>query len=394
MPDTWLSPVHQHQDGEQDGDRRPLDGIGDQFPLRGDQRRHDAVELGVLQGEPQVGGEGIHHLKADEPGQDQRLIEARVQLAWEHHSTYRFIKPGCAQPNETRPLPARDGREPLTILRQVVRIVTDSTADLNEDQQKASGITVVPLNVRFGDEVFKDHVDLTGDDFFAKLKTSSQLPKTSQPPVGEFEEVFRRHRAAGDEVVAVLISSKVSGTYGAAEMAAKSVDAEHIEVIDSLTASMALGFLALEGAKLAKTGAGRAAVADRIRSLVPKARVLAAIDTLTYLERGGRIGRARALLGSLLNFKPLITLQDGEVAPLGRARGRVQAIDRLVDLLSRDGRLSNLAVLHGASLADAKRLRERVAGSYPGLDIPLTETGAVIGTYTGPGVIGFTYLIA
>jgi len=276
----------------------------------------------------------------------------------------------------------------------VVRIVTDSTADLSEDQQRAAGITVVPLNVRFGDQVFKDHVDLTGDDFFDKLKTSPQLPKTSQPPVGAFEEVFRRHREAGDAVVTVTISSKVSGTYGAAEMAAKSVDGGQIEVIDSLTASMALGFLALEGAKLAKTGAGRAAVADRIRSLVPKARVLAAIDTLTYLERGGRIGRARALLGSLLNFKPLITLQDGEVAPLGRARGRVQAIDRLVELLGRDGQLSNLAVLHGAALADAERLRERVAGSYPGLDIPLTETGAVIGTYTGPGVIGFTYLIA
>jgi len=276
----------------------------------------------------------------------------------------------------------------------VVRIVTDSTADLSEDQQRAAGITVVPLNVRFGDQVFKDHVDLTGDDFFDKLKTSPQLPKTSQPPVGAFEEVFRRHREAGDEVVTVTISSKVSGTYGAAEMAAKSVDGGQIEVIDSLTASMALGFLALEGAKLAKTGAGRAAVADRIRSLVPKARVLAAIDTLTYHERGGRIGRARALLGSLLNFKPLITLQDGEVAPLGRARGRVQAIDRLVELLGRDGQLSNLAVLHGAALADAERLRERVAGSYPGLDIPLTETGAVIGTYTGPGVIGFTYLIA
>ena len=276
----------------------------------------------------------------------------------------------------------------------MVRIVTDSTADLSEDQQRAAGITVVPLNVRFGDQVFKDHVDLTGDDFFDKLKTSPQLPKTSQPPVGAFEEVFRRHREAGDAVVTVTISSKVSGTYGAAEMAAKSVDGGQIEVIDSLTASMALGFLALEGAKLAKTGAGRAAVADRIRSLVPKARVLAAIDTLTYLERGGRIGRARALLGSLLNFKPLITLQDGEVAPLGRARGRVQAIDRLVELLGRDGQLSNLAVLHGAALADAERLRERVAGSYPGLDIPLTETGAVIGTYTGPGVIGFTYLIA
>lgn len=276
----------------------------------------------------------------------------------------------------------------------MVRIVTDSTADLSVGLQQAAGITVVPLNVRFGDEVFKDHVNLSSDDFFARLKDSPQLPKTSQPPVGAFEDVFARYRRAGDDVVAVLISSKVSGTRDAAAMAAKSVDPDHIDVIDSLTASMALGFMALEGAKLAKTGADRAAVANHVRSLVPKARVLAAIDTLTYLEKGGRIGRARALLGSLLNFKPLITLQDGEVAPIGRARGRPQAIDRLVELLRRDGALSNLAVLHGGALADAERLRERVAGDYPGLTIPITETGAVIATYTGPGVIGFTYLIA
>lgn len=276
----------------------------------------------------------------------------------------------------------------------MVRIVTDSTADLSEEQQQAGHVTVVPLNVRFGDEVFRDHVDLSGDDFFRRLKTSPQLPKTSQPSVGAFEEAFKKHRTAGDDVVAVLISSKVSGTVGAASAAAKAVDGEHVEVIDSFTTSMALGFLALEGARMAETGAHRQAVAERIRLLVPKARVLAAIDTLTYLEKGGRIGRARALLGSLLNFKPLITLQDGEVAPLGRARGRPQAIDRLVELLRRDGPLSNLAVLHGGAQADAERLRERVAGSYPGLDIPLAETGAVIGTYTGPGVIGFTYLMA
>lgn len=276
----------------------------------------------------------------------------------------------------------------------MVRIVTDSTADLSEAQQRRAGITVVPLNVRFGDEVFKDHVELTGDEFFARLKASPQLPKTSQPAVGAFEEVFRQHREAGDDVVVVLISSKVSGTYGAAVIAAQAVDAEHIEVIDSLTTSMALGFLAIEGAKLAATGAPRQAVADQIRSLVPKARVLAAIDTLTYLERGGRIGRARALLGSLLNFKPLITLQDGEVAPLGRARGRVQAIDKLVELLKRDGKLTSLAVLHGGARSDAEQLRDRVAGNYPGLEIPLAETGAVIGTYTGPGVIGFVYLTA
>jgi fatty acid kinase fatty acid binding subunit len=276
----------------------------------------------------------------------------------------------------------------------VVRIVTDSTADLADDQQRAAGIAVVPLNVRFGDQVFRDHVDLSGDDFFARLKTSPQLPKTSQPAVGAFEEVFRRYRDAGDDVVAVLISGKVSGTVGAASAAAKSVDGEHIDVIDSFTTSMALGFLAIEAARLATTGADRKVVAERVRELVPKARVLAAVDTLTYLEKGGRIGRARALLGSLLNVKPLITLQDGEVAPLGRARGRPQAIDRLVELLRRDGELSHLAVLHGGALADAQSLKERVAGNYPGLEIPLAETGAVIGTYTGPGVIGFTYLIA
>jgi DegV family protein with EDD domain len=276
----------------------------------------------------------------------------------------------------------------------VVRIVTDSTADLSQEQQQRAGITVVPLNVRFGDEVFKDHVELTGDQFFEKLKASTQLPKTSQPPVGAFEEVFRTFREAGEDVVSVLISSKVSGTYGAAEMAAKAVDGEHIEVIDSLTTSMALGFLAIEGANLAAGGADRRTVADKVRQLVPKAKVLAAIDTLTYLERGGRIGRATALMGSLLHFKPLITLQDGEVAPLGRARGRAQAIDKLVELLKRDGKISNLAVLHGGAQADAEKLRERIAGDYPGMEIPLAETGAVIGTYTGPGVIGFVYLRA
>jgi len=276
----------------------------------------------------------------------------------------------------------------------VVRIVTDSTADLSEEQQRLGGVIVVPLNVRFGDKVFKDHVDLSGDEFFTRLKSSPQLPKTSQPSVGTFEDVFKQHLHAGDDVVAVLISSRLSGTCDAASMAAKALDGAHIDVIDSLTTSMALGFIALEAAKLARTGADRTTVTDLVRSLVPKARVLATIDTLTYLEKGGRIGRAQALLGSLLNFKPLITLQDGEVAPLGRSRGRPQAVDRLVELLQRDGALTNLAVLHGGAREDAERLRERIAGSYPALEIPLAETGAVIATYTGPGVIGFTYLTA
>ncbi|MEO6797531.1 MAG: DegV family protein [Candidatus Dormibacter sp.] len=276
----------------------------------------------------------------------------------------------------------------------MVRIVTDSTADLSPEEQRAAGITVVPLNVHFGDEVFRDRVDLSGAEFFRKLQAASQLPRTSQPSVGVFEEVFRSLTGAGDDVVAVMLSSKVSGTYNAALMAAQAVAPDRIEVIDSQSASMALGFLALESARLAKDGADRGKVADAVRGLVPKARILCAIDTLTYLERGGRIGKARALVGSLLNFKPLITLKDGEVVPLGRARGRPQMLDKLVEMLKRDGRVTQIAVLHGAAEAEAEHLRARIAPDYPDVFITVTEIGPVLATHTGPGVLGITYLTA
>lgn len=276
----------------------------------------------------------------------------------------------------------------------MVRIVTDSTADLTPEQQRAAGITVVPLNVHFGDQVFRDHVDLSADDFFRRLKASAQLPRTSQPSVGAFEEAYRKLREGGDEIVSVHLSSKVSGTYNSALMAAQSVGDGKIDVVDSLSTSMALGFMALEGAKLASEGKDRQAVATCLQGLVPRARVICVVDTLTYLERGGRIGKARALLGSLLNVKPILQLKDGEVVPLGRARGRPQALSRLVELLERDGTVSRLAIMHGAARTDAEQLRERVASTYPGIDIELTEIGAVLGTHTGPGVIGFTYLVA
>jgi DegV family protein with EDD domain len=276
----------------------------------------------------------------------------------------------------------------------VVRIVTDSTADLSKAQQLAAGIAVVPLNVHFGDEVFRDRVDLDGDAFFRKLTGSTQLPRTSQPSVGVFEEVFRGIRAQGDDIVAVLLSGKVSGTYNSALMAAQAVGPEQIEILDSLSASMALGFLALEAARVAAEGADRQSVAAHVVDLIPRAKILCGIDTLTYLERGGRIGKASALVGSLLNFKPLITLRDGEVVPLGRARGRPQMLDRLVEFLRRDGGVRRLAVLHGAAPADAEQLKTRLAPDYPGVDIIVSEIGPVLATHTGPGVIGITYLTA
>jgi len=276
----------------------------------------------------------------------------------------------------------------------VVRIVTDSTAAIPAADQQEMAITVVPLNVHFGDQVFRDGIDLSEAEFFARLKASPRLPTTSQPSVGAFEEIFRPLRAAGEEVLSVHLSAKLSGTFGAARMAADAVDPEHITVVDSGTVAMAMGFLVLEAARLARQGAPRPAITQRVEHLIPRARVICTIDTLTYLERGGRIGRAQALLGALLNVKPLLGVTDGEVLPLGRARSRAQALDRLVEILQRDGKLSHLAVLHGGAENDALKLRERVAGRYPELTIPLAEIGPVIGTHTGPGVIGFTYLTA
>lgn len=255
-------------------------------------------------------------------------------------------------------------------------------------------ITVVPLNVHFGDQVYRDGLDLTEAEFFSRLRTAARLPKTSQPSVGAFEAAFRRLRDAGDEVVSIHLSARLSGTFGAARMAADAVDPERITVVDSKTVAMAMGFIVLEAARLGQQGAPRAAIAQRVDHLLPRAHVVCTIDTLTYLERGGRIGRAQALLGALLNVKPLLAVIDGEVVPLGRARSRAQALDRLVDILQRDGKLSHLAVLHGAAATEAARLRERVLSRYPELTIPLAEIGPVIGTHTGPGVIGFTYLTA
>lgn len=255
-------------------------------------------------------------------------------------------------------------------------------------------ITVVPLNVHFGDQVYRDGLDLTEAEFFARLKASPKLPTTSQPSVGAFETVFRPLRETGDEVIAIHLSARLSGTVGAASMGAQAVDPEHITVVDSTTVAMAMGFIVLEAARLAQQGAPRSAILQRVESLIPRAHVVCTIDTLTYLERGGRIGRAQALLGALLNVKPLLALTDGEVVPLGRARSRQQALDRLLDVLQRDGKLSHLAVLHGSAESEAVRLRERVMSRYPELTIPLAQIGPVIGTHTGPGVIGFTYLTA
>jgi DegV family protein with EDD domain len=276
----------------------------------------------------------------------------------------------------------------------MVSIVTDSTADIPAPLLAGSGITVVPLNVHFGDEVFRDRLDLDDAAFFKRLKSSPTLPTTSQPSVGAFEEAYRPLLASGHEIISVHLSGKLSGTVSSAQTAAAGLAPQYVSVVDSQAISMALGFLALMAAEMAQHGHLRETITAALQTLIPCTRLVAALDTLTYVQRGGRIGRAQALLGSILNVKPLVTLLDGEVEPLGRARSRRQAVDRMIDVLLRAGTLRRLAVLHGDASEDARLLRDRLAAHYPGLDIPVAQIGPVVATHAGPGVLGLTYVVA
>ncbi|GAI46502.1 unnamed protein product, partial [marine sediment metagenome] len=210
------------------------------------------------------------------------------------------------------------------------KIVTDSVADLPAQVVNELGITVVPLNVRFGTEVYRDGVDLTAEQFYDRLVHSKTLPVTSVPSPGSFAEAYDKLAEETDEILAVIVSAKLSGTY---EVALQSIGLMkrkcRVEVIDSQWAVMAEGFIVMKAARAAKAGASLDEVIDVTQKTIPRVDFRAAFDTLEYLKRGGRIGKAQAFLGSMLNINPIITLKGGVVEPAGRTRSRAKAIDYL-----------------------------------------------------------------
>ena len=278
-----------------------------------------------------------------------------------------------------------------------VHIVTDSTADLPAGLVEAEGldVTSVPLNVHFGNETFKDKIDLTNDEFFRRLATSPVLPKTSQPSVGEFEAAYRRLATDGAPICSIHVSARLSGTHQSATMAAGAVAAEGatIQVVDSLNASLGLGFLVLAAARLARDGASLAEIVEQVERMTPHIHLVFALDTLEYLQRGGRIGRAQALVGSLLSIKPILRLDEGQVVPLRRERTRARAIDALVAIAGDLERVTTLGVIHSGAPADAAALVARLAtAARPPMEtsaIVTSEFGPVVGTHTGPSALGF-----
>lgn len=270
-----------------------------------------------------------------------------------------------------------------------VKIVTDSTADLPIEIANELNIVVVPLNVQFGDTVYRDGVDLTAAEFYPKLKSSPMLPTTSQPAAGVFTQAYEKVADETDQVLSIHISAKLSGTYNSAILGRDAVQKDcRIEIIDSLQASMGLGLLAMVAARAAQEGAGLREIKRTIEGCLSQAQVFGVVDTLEYLHKGGRIGKAQALLGSLLRVKPLIACQNGEIHPLGRVRTWGKALDLLVETVLQTHDVEEVAVMQSDNPAEADRLTERLKAALPQARFYRSCFGPVIGTYLGPGSLG------
>ena len=274
-----------------------------------------------------------------------------------------------------------------------VRIVTDSTCDLPEHIVEQLGITVVPLTVFFGDEALLDGVEIDSQTFYERLRGPGPLPRTSQPSVDLFQEAYERLGADGSELVSIHLSSKLSGTLNAASVAREVVkDTTHVELIDSYQVSLGLGLIVMEAAVTAQAGKNLAEVVAATRRAMDSTGVYLVADTLEFLRRGGRIGRARSLLGSILSIKPILRVEDGEVAPLERVRTRSRAIERLYQLALDHPRTKTLFVAYAGDSAQAEELIERLRPTLPHTEILIAELGPAVGVHTGPGSLGIAYL--
>jgi DegV family protein with EDD domain len=274
----------------------------------------------------------------------------------------------------------------------MIRIITDSSCDLPDDVVERHRLTVVPLTIRFGDEDFVDREQLSKDDFWSKLTSGDVTPETAAPSVGRFQEAFTRLSNEGaDGVVVICISSELSATHQAAVLAVDSYGGGiPVRVIDSRLVSAALGLVVVEAARAAEAGATIAETERIAVEAAASSNLLATLDTLEYLKRGGRIGGAAAFFGNLLDLKPLIAFADGVVSPAGRVRTRRKAVAAILEHL--DGivdKVEALAVVH-SDPDDLESFRDEVAARYPG-QIMLSRLGPVVGTHAGPGVIGIGY---
>ncbi len=275
-----------------------------------------------------------------------------------------------------------------------VRIVTDSTSDIPDDVAERLGITVIAQNVHVGTQTFKDNVTITPDDFYSMLASSPELPKTSQASPGDFKEVYDSLGEDADGIVSIHISSKVSGTYNSAvQGAAQTSTACPVEAIDTAQVSMGLGVVVAAAAEAANRGAGHDEVVSVARDAMVRAQCFCLFETLEYLEKGGRIGKAQAMIGSVLKIKPMIIIREGEVQQLGKGRTFSKALGKLKQTARDFAPIESLAVMHSTTPEAAQDVADDLKDMLPGDTEPyVTRFGPALGVYTGPGAIGIALL--
>ena len=273
-------------------------------------------------------------------------------------------------------------------------IVLDSTADFPEASDRYPNMRVVPLYVRFGDESFRDYVDIDPRTFYARLRTVSSLPTTSQPTPKDFLAAYEE-LAGYERIYSLHLSARLSGTFRSAELAAEEAGGDRIRVVDTETASAAVTMLALAIQRRLRLAAGCSD--EEIEALIERykreAEILFTVDTLEFLAKGGRIGRAKALAGNLLNVKPILTIEEGEIVPVTRVRGRRKALEefgRRFSEATSDRPGLRVGIAHAEAEGTVEELRAVVAAARPQAEIEIVTTlGAVVGTHAGPGTVGF-----
>ncbi len=277
-----------------------------------------------------------------------------------------------------------------------IAIVTDSTADVPAEFLEKYDIHVVPLYVHIGDKFYRDMVELPPNLFYPMLRESVELPTTSQPAVGDFVQVYEKLIAQGKQVISIHISSVLSGTFQSASLAKLSVPQGQVEVIDSEAVTLSLGWQVVAAAEAVAKGWEVEDILHLIKEVGSQVKMFAAIDTLEYLYKGGRIGKVAAFLGSMLNFKPIITMENGGLVPFSRVRSQKQVLRKLVEVAEQDwlkyGKKLRIGVIHTACPEVAQELRQMIKEKLNLVDLPpLVEAGAVLGTHVGPGALGISY---
>jgi len=271
-----------------------------------------------------------------------------------------------------------------------IKIVTDSSADIPPQLLKELNISVVPLYVRFGNDVFRDKVDISNEEFYNRLVNGDVFPNTSQPSPADFIKVYEELAKDADGIVSLHLSAKLSGTIQSALQARESLKTTcPIEIIDTLSITIGQGMVCIAAAKAAQAGATMEEVVKLAREAVPEIHFLVLFDSLKYLAKGGRIGKAQSLMGSMLNIKPLLGLKDGEVVPISKARSYSKGLEQqyeFVERTIREGEVKDLAIMYNTKQDEANALATRIAPLYPREKIIMGEIGPILGTHSGPNL--------